>query len=81
MAVFGLSQLRRDDYFVTQKSKKMFEVAKGESIDSCLERMKAEGYAPVRRIEKPIFAEQISDGITQYEPVDRKIVFEAKIIQ
>ncbi|WP_010024452.1 NETI motif-containing protein [Sporolactobacillus inulinus] len=28
-----------------------------ETLTQCLERMKREGYAPVRRTEKPIFRE------------------------
>ncbi|PLT27494.1 NETI motif-containing protein [Peribacillus deserti] len=61
------------------KGKKVnFEVGEHESIDECLERMKAEGYTPVRRMEKPIFKEVMKNGNVEYEPFGRRIVFEAK---
>jgi len=66
---------------VSKKSKEKFEVIEGETIDACLERIKAAGYFPVRRTEEPIFAERIENGKVHYEPVDRKIVFEAKLIE
>ena len=67
--------------FMSQKSKEKFEVQEGETLDACLDRMKAAGYYPVRRCEEPIFEEQIKDGKVHYEPIKRKIVFEAKLIQ
>lgn len=66
---------------VGKKSKKKFEVIEGETIDACLDRIKAAGYFPVRRTEEPIFAERIENGKVHYVPVDRKIVFEAKLIE
>ncbi|OCA82978.1 hypothetical protein A8F94_17680 [Bacillus sp. FJAT-27225] len=54
--------------------KQMFEVLENESIDECLNRMKAQGFRPVRRIEKPIFKEEGSDIV----PAGRQIVFEGK---
>lgn len=61
--------------------KKQFEVQENESIDQCIDRIRAEGYVPVRRIEKPIFKE-IKDGSSvAYEPAGRFIVFEAKRIE
>lgn len=62
-------------------SKKKFEVREHESIDECLNRMKQEGYVPVRRIEKPIFQEIKKGNEAIYEPVGRQIVFEAKLIE
>ncbi|WP_028784666.1 NETI motif-containing protein [Thalassobacillus devorans] len=60
------------------KNKKMrFEVQEHETIDQCLDRMKKEGYTPVRRVEEPIFQEVKRDGRKDYEPVGRKIVFQA----
>ena len=59
-------------------AKKKFEVEENETIDMCLDRMKEEGYMPVKRIEKPIFKEVIVKGEKNYEPAGRKIVFEAK---
>ncbi|WP_037582159.1 NETI motif-containing protein [Sporolactobacillus terrae] len=40
-----------------QPLKKKFIVGDHETLTQCLERMKREGYAPVRRTEKPIFRE------------------------
>lgn len=62
------------------KGKMQFEVQENESIGDCIERMKKLGFSPIRRIEKPIFHEVISEGQTSYEPVSRKIIFEAKKI-
>ncbi|SDN19873.1 NETI motif-containing protein [Bacillus sp. OK048] len=59
------------------KKKMLFEVQENESIDACLERMKKQGYIPVRRTEKPIFMEVINGKETTYEPVGKQIVFEA----
>ncbi len=58
-----------------------FEVEEGETIDACLERMKEAGYYPVRRMEEPIFEEQIKDGKAHYVPIKRKIVFEGKLFE
>jgi hypothetical protein len=63
------------------KKKMQFEVAENESIEDCLNRMKQEGFLPVRRIEKPIFQEVKKGNETIYEPVGRQIVFEAKLIE
>jgi|UPI0003238F64 hypothetical protein len=57
--------------------KKRFAVAEGETIAACLERMKQEGYRPIRRIEKPIFREVETNGETTVEPYGRIIEFEA----
>ncbi|MDW4524944.1 NETI motif-containing protein [Rossellomorea marisflavi] len=60
-------------------SKKMlFEVKDGETIGDCLDRMKDQGYMPVRRMEKPVFEEQ---GKETYVPVKQTIVFEGKKIE
>ena len=58
------------------KKKRQFEVQEDESIDDCLERMKKQGYVPVRRTEKPIFHEVINGKETTYEPIGRQIIFE-----
>ncbi|OES45321.1 NETI motif-containing protein [Domibacillus iocasae] len=60
--------------------KKNFRVEENETIDDCLERMKREGYMPVRRIEKPLFEERKENGETIHIPIDREIVFEGKIM-
>ncbi|WP_019243718.1 MULTISPECIES: NETI motif-containing protein [Bacillus] len=62
-------------------AKKKFEVEEYETIDACLDRMKLEGYMPIKRIEKPIFKEVIENGKTNYEPSGRKIIFEAMKIE
>lgn len=56
--------------------KKQFEVMENETIDQCLERMKKEGYRPVRRIEKPIFKEEGNKGESKYVPIAQKIIFQ-----
>jgi hypothetical protein len=61
--------------------KKVFEVNENETLSDCLERIKKEGYTPVRRIEKPIFKEVIKNGETEYEPAGRQIQFEAKLLE
>ncbi|MFD9627473.1 NETI motif-containing protein [Peribacillus muralis] len=66
---------------MSKKRKEKFEVIEGETIDACLDRMKAAGYFPVRRTEEPIFAERMENGKVHYVPVGRKIVFEAKLIE
>lgn len=63
------------------KKKIQFEVQENETIEQCLERMKHEGYAPIRRIEKPIFQEVKNGSETIYEPIGRQIVFEGKLIE
>ncbi|MGJ7919326.1 NETI motif-containing protein [Neobacillus sp. LXY-4] len=61
--------------------KKQFEVLENESIDECLNRIKNEGYVPIKRIEKPIFKEIKEGNSVTYEPAGRYIVFEAIIIE
>jgi len=58
--------------------KKKFEVLKGETIDQCLDRMKEEGFMPIKRMEKPIFEEVIQNGKKETVPVGRQIIFEGK---
>ena len=63
------------------KKKQMYEVGEHESIDDCINRMKKDGYAPVRRMEKPIFKEVQKNGAIEYEPAGRQIIFEAKPLE
>jgi hypothetical protein len=63
------------------KKKMEFEVNENESIEACLDRIKKAGYMPIRRTEKPIFQEVKKGSVTEYEPVGRQIVFEAKLIE
>jgi len=62
-------------------SKKIYEVEENESIDACLDRIKKDGYVPVKRTEKPIFEEKRVGGQVSYEPAGRKIIFEARILE
>jgi hypothetical protein len=60
-----------------KKQKMNFEVQENETIEQCLDRMKKQGYTPIRRMEKPIFQEIINGKETEYKPVGRQIIFEA----
>ncbi|MYL71328.1 NETI motif-containing protein [Halobacillus litoralis] len=60
-----------------KNSKKRFEVSENETIGQCLDRMKKEGYTPVRRAEEPVFREETRDGEIVMEPVGKTIVFHA----
>ncbi len=72
---------RKDRKTMSQKPKKRkFEVAENETIDDCLNRMKEEGYFPVRRMEEPIFKEEKVNGAIEVVPYGRKIVFEGKLL-
>ncbi|KAA0546376.1 NETI motif-containing protein [Bacillus sp. BGMRC 2118] len=62
-------------------AKMKFYVEEHESIESCLDRMKKEGYTPVRRMEEPIFQEVVINGVKDVEPCGRTIVFEGKLIK
>ena len=57
------------------KKKKIYEVEGNESINDCLERIKKDGYVPVKRTEKPIFQEKNENGQVSYELAGRKIIF------
>ncbi|KAB7672432.1 NETI motif-containing protein [Bacillus sp. B1-b2] len=57
--------------------KKKFEVQTNESISECLDRIKKEGYMPIKRMEKPIFQEVKNNGQLSYEPISQQIIFEA----
>ncbi|MEH7382768.1 NETI motif-containing protein [Bacillus sp. JJ1533] len=64
---------------MSKPKKQKFEVKENETIDQCLDRMKAEGYFPVRRMEEPVFQEVKRDGEIVVEPCSRKIIFEGKL--
>ncbi|CDQ20629.1 NETI protein [Halobacillus karajensis] len=57
--------------------KKRFEVGEKETIGQCLDRMKKEGYTPVRRVEEPIFREESRNGEKVMEPIGKTIIFHA----
>jgi len=63
------------------QKKVTYEVMESESIDECLDRMRRDGYMPVKRIEKPIFQENQQEKQVIYEPAGRKIIFEGKKIE
>jgi NADPH-dependent glutamate synthase beta subunit-like oxidoreductase len=60
-------------------SKKKFVVEAGETISDCLDRMRREGYTPVRRMEEPVFHEVQRNGKTEVEVKEQRIVFEGKL--
>ncbi|MEH7223380.1 NETI motif-containing protein [Bacillus sp. JJ1566] len=64
---------------MSKPKKQKFEVKENETIAQCLDRMKAEGYFPVRRMEEPVFQEIKRNGEIIIEPCGRKIVFEGKL--
>jgi hypothetical protein len=57
--------------------KREYEVKEHETIDQCLERIKTDGFVPVKRIEKPIFKEEMVNGDQIITPAGRTIIFEA----
>ncbi|MEQ6375569.1 NETI motif-containing protein [Bacillaceae bacterium S4-13-58] len=58
--------------------KKKFEVQESETIEDCLDRMKREGYFPVKRLEKPVFEEVMKNGKKEVIPQGRIIIFEGE---
>ena len=54
-----------------------FKVEDGETIQDCLNRMKQQGYVPIKRFEKPVFVEQ-EDG--SVEVLKQDIIFTGKKI-
>ena len=65
---------------MAKPKKQRFELQDNESISECLERMKREGYFPIKRTEKPIFKEVKDGSQTDYIPVGRQIIFEGKLM-
>ncbi|PSL47032.1 NETI protein [Salsuginibacillus halophilus] len=59
--------------------KQKYEVKENESITDCLDRIAADGYRAVRRMEEPVFEEVTGENGTDYVPVRQAIVFEAKL--
>ncbi|UTR08807.1 MULTISPECIES: NETI motif-containing protein [Evansella] len=64
-----------------KRNKQKFYVEDGETIDDCLNRMKEEGYMPVRRMEEPVLKEIKKNGKTEIEVAEQKIVFEGKLVK
>jgi hypothetical protein len=65
-----------DQRSTTTLRKKQFTVGDQETITQCLERMKREGYTPIRRTEKPIFRETPSGP----ECIGSQCILEGKYI-
>lgn len=63
----------------SKPKKKKFEVLENESISDCLDRMKKEGYMPVRRMEEPVFKEKTKNNKKDVEYLRQKVVFEGKL--
>ncbi|WP_243299502.1 NETI motif-containing protein [Bacillus litorisediminis] len=61
------------------KKKKWFTVLENETVDDCLKRMAAEGYVPIRRMEKPIFEEIFENGNKVVKPVNQEIQFQGEL--
>lgn len=53
-----------------KEKKKKFKVEQNESISDCLERMKDEGYSPVRRSEVPVFKEKNGTRIVSHQQIE-----------
>ncbi|WP_110251389.1 NETI motif-containing protein [Streptohalobacillus salinus] len=59
------------------RKKERFTKETNESIDACLDRIKAAGYTPVKRMEQPVFEEITENGQITTEVVEQMIIFEA----
>lgn len=68
---------KRNGKMPEKPKKKKFKVAGGESLGDCLARMRAEGYAPVRRTERPVFTEKDGEKVVDYQ----EIIFEGKLTE
>lgn len=55
--------------------KKKFKVEETENLSECLERMRTEGYSPVRRMEQPVFIEKNGERIVDHQ----EIIFEGRL--
>ncbi|QDP39229.1 NETI motif-containing protein [Radiobacillus deserti] len=62
---------------MSKNKKKRYQVEENETIEQCLDRIKKEGYMPVRRTEEPIFQETKENGQTSYKPIGSTICFDA----
>lgn len=57
--------------------KKKFKVEDTENLSECLDRMRAEGYTPVRRMEQPVFIEKGGKRIVDHQ----ETIFEGKLTE
>lgn len=68
-------QKAKGDRSRQKPAKKTFVVRDGESIDQVLGQMKAEGYRPVMRVERPVFRE----GKHGPEVIGRECIIEGRV--
>ncbi|MDG5785922.1 NETI motif-containing protein [Evansella sp. AB-P1] len=61
-----------------KQTKMRYYVEDGETIDDCLDRMKKDGYIPVRRMEEPVLKEVKKNGVIEVEVAKQRICFEGK---
>ncbi|MDN3955885.1 NETI motif-containing protein [Sporolactobacillus laevolacticus] len=71
-----MSKKNKKNNQADQPLKKRFIVGDEETLDQCLDRMKREGYTPIRRTEQPIFQETANGP----ECIGRQCVLEGKLI-
>lgn len=60
------------------KKQQKFQVAENETIQDCLQRMREQGYMPVKRFEKPVYKENNNGDI---EVLRQEIEFVGKLIE
>lgn len=60
------------------KKQQKFQVAENETIQDCLQRMREQGYMPVKRFEKPVYKE---DNNGKIEVLSQEIEFVGKLIE
>ncbi|AVQ35714.1 MULTISPECIES: NETI motif-containing protein [Staphylococcus] len=60
------------------KKQQKFQVAENETIQDCLQRMREQGYMPVKRFEKPVYKE---DNNGKIEVLRQEIEFVGKLIE
>jgi hypothetical protein len=60
------------------KKQQKFQVAENETIQDCLQRMREQGYMPVKRFEKPVYKE---DNNGKIEVLKQEIEFVGKLIE
>jgi hypothetical protein len=69
------NQKGKKDHLKQKPAKKTFVVEDHESLDEVLDRMKAEGYRPVMRVERPVFRE----GKNGPEVIGRRCIIEGRL--
>ncbi|MDT3958741.1 NETI motif-containing protein [Staphylococcus kloosii] len=60
------------------KKQQKFQVAEDETIQDCLQRMREQGYMPVKRFEKPVYKEDNNGSI---DVLKQEIEFVGKLIE